>query len=86
MEFVSRTDDKTPHWIISEGSPEPKLIVKEKEGRSDEGGGEESQDAEDKEKPTDKGEISCHEPGYQCTLGGFCVSHPWALSCGSCPQ
>ena len=84
MEFVSRTDDKTPHWIISDGSPEPKLIGKEKEGKSDEGGGEESQDVEDKEKPTEKGET--------VVMGTWLSMHTRWLLCitflngRSCPQ
>ena len=36
MEFLSRSDDKKPRWIITEGSLEPRLI-EEPSGDNEEG-------------------------------------------------
>ena len=32
MEFLSRSEDRKPRWIIPDGSTEPKLIEEEKSG------------------------------------------------------
>ena len=52
MEFTSRSDDKTPRWIITDGCSEPSLISrlkeeKEKEEVKGEGEGETEEGRED---------------------------------------
>lgn len=57
MEFTSRSDDKTPRWIITDGCSEPSLIsrLKEEKEKEDEKGEGEGETEEGREDNSSKG-------------------------------
>lgn len=49
VEFTSRSDDKTPRWIITDGCSEPSLISRLKEEKEKEGEKEKEAEGETEE-------------------------------------